>query len=77
MLYTQLLLRWNCMFFSIPLHPLLKDYMMALLILCMTIIDMVILLTYTVTEGVRENLGVKLATSQELPEKIIGVIFLS
>ena len=77
MLYIQLLLRLNCMFFSIPLHPLLKDYMMALLILCLTIIDVVILLTYTVAEGVRENLGVKLTASQELPEKIIGVILLS
>ena len=76
MLHIQLLLRWNCKFFSIPLHPLLKDYLMALLILCLTIIDIVILLTYTVTEGVRDNLGVKLTTNQELPEKIFGVIFL-
>ena len=73
MLYVHLLLRWNCIF-SIPLHPLLKDYMMALHILCLTIIDIA---TYTVMEGVRENLGVKLTASQELPENTIGVIFLS
>ncbi|CAI8029905.1 Gamma-aminobutyric acid type B receptor subunit 2 [Geodia barretti] len=65
-------LRWNCILFNIPLHPLLRDNLLGLFILCLTIIDVFILLLFTVTEGVRGNLGVKLTTNQELPEETIG-----
>ena len=46
---------------------------MALFVLCLAIIDIVILLLYTVTEAVRENLGVKLTSNRELPEQSFGV----
>jgi gamma-aminobutyric acid type B receptor len=65
-------LRWNCILFNIPLHPLLRDNLLGLFILCLTIIDVFILLLFTVTEGVRGNLGVELTTNQELPEETIG-----
>ena len=55
------------------IQSLFKDYLMALFVLCLAIIDIVILLTYTVTEAVRDNLGVKLTTSRELPEETFGV----
>ena len=46
---------------------------MALFVLCLVIIDIVILLLYTVTEAVRGNLGAKLTPNRELPEETIGV----
>ena len=48
---------------------------MALFVLCLAIIDIVILLTYTVTEAVRDNLGVKLTSNREMPEETFGVIY--
>ena len=47
---------------------------MALFVLCLAIIDIVILLMYTVTEAVRDNLGVKLTSNHEMPQEIIGVM---
>ena len=47
--------------------------MMALFVLCLAIIDVVILLVYTVTEGIRDNLGVKLISNRERPEETFGV----
>ena len=49
--------------------------MMALFVLCLAIIDIVILLTYTVTEAVRDNLGVKLISNREMSEETIGVSY--
>ena len=46
---------------------------MALLVLCLVVIDLVILVAYTVVEGLRDNLGVKLITNQELPKETFGV----
>ena len=46
---------------------------MALFVLCLVVIDLVILVTYTVVEGLRDNLGVKLTTNRELPEETFGV----
>ena len=46
---------------------------MALFVLFLVIIDLVILVAYTVVEGLRDNLGVKLTTNRELPEEILGV----
>ena len=47
--------------------------MMALFVLCLAIIDVVILLVYTVTEGIRDNLGVKRISNRERPEETFGV----
>ena len=47
---------------------------MAFFVLCLAIIDIVILLLYTVTEAVRDNLGARLTSNQELPEDTYGVI---
>ena len=69
----QSTLRWKCIFFSIPLRPLFKDHLMALFVLFLTIIDMLILLLYTVAEAVRNDIGVKLTPNQELPEETFGV----
>ena len=46
---------------------------MALFVLSLAIIDVVILLTYTATEAVRDNLGVKLTANRELPGETFGV----
>ena len=46
---------------------------MVLFVLCLAIIDIVILLLYTVTEAVRGNLGAKLTPNRELPQETIGV----
>ena len=46
---------------------------MALFVLCLAIIDIVILLTYTVTEAVRDNLGVKLTSNRENTHETFGV----
>ena len=48
---------------------------MTLLIICLAIIDIIILLIYTVAEAVRDNLGVKLTANQEIPEKYFGVSY--
>ena len=50
---------------------------MIFFVVCLTIIDIVILVVYTVTEAVRDNLGVKLTPNQELPEEIFGVSVLA
>jgi gamma-aminobutyric acid type B receptor len=49
-----------------------RDYLMALFVLSLAIIDVVILLTYTATEAVRDNLGVKLTANRELPNETFG-----
>ena len=46
---------------------------MALFVLSLVIIDVFILGTYTINEGVKHNLGVKLISNRELPEETIGV----
>ena len=60
-------------FTSVVFQSLFKDYLMVLFVLCLVIIDIVILLLYTVTEAVRGNLGAKLTSNRELPEETIGV----
>ncbi|CAI8035412.1 Gamma-aminobutyric acid type B receptor subunit 2 [Geodia barretti] len=52
---------------------LFRDYLMTLFVLCLAIIDVVILLLYTVIEATRDNLGVKLTSNRELPEETFGV----
>ena len=69
----QSTLRWKCIFFSIPLRPLFKDHLMALFVLFLTIIDMLILLLFTVAEAVRDDIGVKLTPNQELPEETFAL----
>ena len=46
---------------------------MALFVLSLVIIDVFILGTYTINEGLKNNLGVKLISNRELPEETIGV----
>ena len=60
----------------LSLQSFFRDCLMALFVLCLAIIDIVILLTYTVTEAVRDNLGVKLISNREMPEETIGVSYL-
>ena len=50
---------------------------MALFVLSLAIIDVVILLTYTAIEAVRDNLGVKLTANRELSKDTLGVIILN
>ena len=52
---------------------LFRDYLMALFVLCLAIIDIVILLLHAVIEATRDNLGVKLIPNRELPEETFGV----
>ena len=52
---------------------MIKDYALALVVLCLVIIDIVILGSYTAVEGVRGHLGVKLISNKENLEDIIGV----
>ena len=59
----------------LSLQSFFRDYLMVLFVLCLAIIDLVILLTYTVTEAVRDNLGVKLTSNREMPEETIGVSY--
>ena len=51
----------------------LKDYCLALFVFCLVFIDLVILGGYTLTEGLRGNLGVKRITNRENPTETIGV----
>ena len=46
---------------------------MSLFVLSLVVIDLVILGAYTLVEGLRGNLGVKLTTNQEFSQKIFGV----
>ena len=46
---------------------------MSLFVLSLVVIDLVILGVYTLVEGLRGNLGVKLTTNQELPQETFGV----
>ena len=61
----------------LPWQPFFQDFYMALFVLCLVIVDLVILVAYTVIEGIRDNLGAKLTTNQELPEKTFGVSLFS
>ena len=49
---------------------------MSLFVLSLVVIDLVILGVYTLVEGLRGNLGVKLTTNRELPEETFGVSYL-
>ena len=51
---------------------LFRDYLMTLFVLCLTIIDVVILILHAVIEATRDNLGVKLTSNRELPEETFG-----
>ena len=57
-------------------QPALKDHLMALFVLCLVVIDLVILGVYTLTEGLRGNLGVKLVSNREMPNEAIGVSYI-
>ena len=46
---------------------------MTLFVLCLVIIDVFILGTYTINEGAEGNLGVKLIPNREMHEETIGV----
>lgn len=54
-------------------QKLFKDYMMAVYVMCLAVIDIVILSLYTISEAVRDELGVKLTLNRELPETVYGV----
>ena len=51
----------------------LQDHVMVLGVLCLVLIDLAILGTYTLVEGLRGNLGVERITNREFPEETIGV----
>ena len=51
----------------------LKDYCLALFVFCLVFIDLVILGGYSLTEGLRDDLGVKRITNRENPTETIGV----
>lgn len=51
----------------------IKDYMLALFVLCLVVIDIFILGSYTAIEGHRGQLGVRNTTSKENLEDTIGV----
>ena len=51
----------------------LQDHVMVLGVLCLVVIDLAILGAYSLVEGVRGNLGVKLTSNREFPEETIGV----
>ena len=53
---------------------MIKDYVLALLVLCLVVIDLIILGSYTAIEGIRDQLGVKLTANKENREDITGVI---
>ena len=55
------------------LQKLFKDYMMAVYVMCLAVIDIVILSLYTISEAARDELGVKLTLNRELPETVSGV----
>ena len=57
-------------------QPLLKDYALTLFVLCLVVIDVFILGIYTVTEGLKGNLGVKLTPNREMNEETIGVKYI-
>ena len=46
---------------------------MALFVLCLVVIDVAILGVYTLIEGLKGNLGVKLIMNRELPRETVGV----
>ena len=48
---------------------------MSLFVLSLVVIDLVILGVYTLVEGLRGNLGVKLTTNRELPQETFGVSY--
>ena len=71
----RLIIMMAVSFTTVVFQSFFQDYLMALFVLCLAIIDIVILLLYTVTEAVRGNLGAKLTPNRELPEETIGVSY--
>ena len=53
----------------------LKDWMLALAVLVLVIIDVVIILGYLVAEGIRDQLVVERVPNRENPQDTIGVSF--
>lgn len=51
----------------------IKDYVLALLVLCLVVIDILILLSYMAIEGSRDSLGVRLTSNKENTEDTVGV----
>ena len=62
----HLLLRYECM-------QVLKDWHLALGVLASVLIDVLILLIYTIVEGARGNLNAILVANREQPRDIVGV----
>lgn len=58
------------------MQGLFRDHYMALYVLLLVVIDVAILLTHVITEGIRDNLGVHLSRNRELPEETLGVSYL-
>ena len=56
-------------------HPqnVIRDFVLALFVLGLIVIDLFILITYTAIVGAKGELGVKLVSNMENPEDIIGV----
>ena len=51
----------------------IKDYVLALFVLCLVVIDILILGSYTAIEGSRDSLGVRLTSNKENIDDTIGV----
>ena len=51
----------------------IKDWMLALGVLLLVVIDLIVLITYTAVEGARGNLSAKRVPNRENPEDMVGV----
>ena len=55
------------------LIQVIKDWMLALGVLLLVVIDLIVLITYTAVEGARGNLSAKRVPNRENPEDMVGV----
>ena len=60
--------------YNIICIQVIKDWMLALGVLLLVVIDLIVLITYTAVEGARGNLSTQRVTNRENPEDIIGVL---
>ena len=60
--------------YNIICIQVIKDWMLALGVLLLVVIDLIVLITYTAVEGARGNLSAQRVTNRENPEDIIGVL---
>ena len=62
-----------CIFYSCICLQALKDWQLALGVLTLVLVDLTILLVYTIMEGLRGNLTAKRVPNRENPRVIEGV----